>query len=69
MTSLTLANDLRSIRRGVGSSECEKEAADDGTSEPRLVDGADTLKRAISEPMRVIRLPSSLWRHNCSFVE
>ena len=44
------------IRREVGSSE--KEAADDSKSEAELVDVADTLKRAISERMRVIRLPS-----------
>ena len=58
-----------SIRREVGSSECEKEAAEDNKSEAELVDAADTLKRAISERMRVIRLPSHRRRHNYCFVE
>ena len=58
----------RSIRREVGSSECEKKAADDSKSEAELVDVADTLKRAISEQMRVIRLPSHRKRHSCSLV-
>ena len=53
-------------RRGSGSSECEKEAADDGKSEAELVEVADTVKRAISERMRVISLPSH--RRDTSFV-
>ena len=69
MPSLTLANDICSARRSVGSSECEKQAADCSKSEAELVDVADTLKRAISERMGVIRLPSHRSRHNCSFVE
>ena len=52
-----------SIRREVGRSECEKEAADDSKSEAEVMDVADTLKRAISERMRVIRLPSRRRRH------
>ena len=50
-----------SSRRGSDSSECEKEAADDGKFEAQLVEVADTVKRAISElsvRMRVISLPS-----------
>ena len=57
-----------SIRREVGSSECGKEAAVDCKSEAELVDVADTLRRAISERMKVIRLPSQRRRHNCSLV-
>ena len=41
-----------SIRHADGSNDCEKETADDSKSE----DVADTLERAISERMRVIRL-------------
>ena len=47
------------IRREVGSIECEKEAADDSKSEVELVDVAYTLKRAISEKMRVVPFPVS----------
>ena len=53
----------RSIRSEVGSSECEKEAADGSKSEAKLVDVANTFKRAISERMRVIRVPSHRRRH------
>ena len=55
-----------SIRRE--SSECEKETADDSKSEAEFVDVADTLKHAISERMRVIRLPIHRRRHSCSFL-
>ena len=41
------------IRREVGSSVCEKEAAGHSKSEAELVDVANTLQRAISERMRV----------------
>ena len=68
MASLILANDICSIGREVGSSECEKEAADDSKSEARLVEVADTLERAISERMRVIRILSHRRRHSSSFV-
>ena len=57
------------IEHEVGSSECGKGAADDSKSEAELVNVADTLKRAISERMRVIRFPSHRQRDNCSFVE
>ena len=56
----------RIIRREVGSSECKEEAADYSKSEAELVEVADTLKRAISERMRVISLPSH--RRDTSFV-
>ena len=69
MTSLTLANGIAASDAKVGSSECEKEAADDSKSAAELVDVAYTLKRAISERMRVIRLPYHRRGHNCSFVE
>ena len=55
MTSLAFPGNRHcSIRREVGSDECEKETVDDSKSEAALVDVADTLKRAISERMRVI---------------
>ena len=69
LTSLSLVNAICSIRREAASSECEKETADDSKSEAELVDGADTLKSAISERMRVIRFPSRRRRHNCCFAE
>ena len=69
MTPLSPAKDIAGrIRREVGSSGCEKGAADDSKSEAEMVDVADTLKRAISERMRVIRVPSLRRRPSCSFV-
>ena len=57
------------IRHEVGNSECGKEAADDSKSEAQLVDVAETLKRSISEPVKVIRFPSHGKRHNYGFAE
>ena len=58
-TSLTLANDICSIRREVCSSEFENDTADDSMSEAELVDITDTLKRPISERLWVITSPVS----------
>ena len=44
-----LGKVYRIIRREVGSSECEKGAADCSKSEAQLVDVADTVKRSIFE--------------------
>ena len=70
MTPLSLANDIAaSDAKLAAASECEKEATDDSKFDAQLVDVADTLKRAISERMRVTRLPSHRRRHNWRFVE
>ena len=64
------------IRHEVGRSDWEKEAADDSKCEAELVDVADTLKRAISERMKVRSTvkcfqTASVFRviegHSCSF--
>ena len=57
MTSLLFADGIARSNTKLAAASAGK-AADDSKSEAELVNVAGTLKRAISERMRVIRFPS-----------